>query len=88
MQKPSAQDILNLVIETLGLELDCGFDINTSLFGDGVANTLGLDSIDALEIGAVINQRYGVQLKSDEKSSRMAMQNVKTLHQYLIESLE
>ncbi|MFA5631137.1 MAG: phosphopantetheine-binding protein [Porticoccaceae bacterium] len=49
-----------LIIETLELE-DVGpedIDDATPLFNDG----LGLDSIDALEIGVALQKRYGIRL--------------------------
>lgn len=55
-----------LIIESLDLE-DIGpddIDDSAPLFNDG----LGLDSIDALEIGVALQKRYGIKLdpESDE----------------------
>ncbi|MCK9467782.1 MAG: phosphopantetheine-binding protein [Porticoccaceae bacterium] len=49
-----------MIIETLDLE-DIGpddIDDEAPLFNDG----LGLDSIDALEIGVALQKRYGIKL--------------------------
>ena len=52
-----------MIIETLDLE-DIGpddIDDSAPLFNDG----LGLDSIDALEIGVALQKRYGIKLDPD-----------------------
>ncbi|MFA5494734.1 MAG: phosphopantetheine-binding protein [Porticoccaceae bacterium] len=52
-----------LIIETLDLEDIEPEDIDDSepLFNDG----LGLDSIDALEIGVALQKRYGIKLNPE-----------------------
>jgi acyl carrier protein len=54
------QELKTLIIETLDLEDISAEDIVDSapLFNDG----LGLDSIDALEIGVALQKRYGIKL--------------------------
>jgi len=51
-------EIRDLIVATLSLEDIKGSDIDPSapLFGEG----LGLDSIDALELGVAIQKKYGV----------------------------
>ena len=51
-------EIKNLIISTLNLDELTPDDIETDapLFGDG----LGLDSIDALELGLAVKNEYGV----------------------------
>ncbi|MEJ2760945.1 MAG: phosphopantetheine-binding protein [Gammaproteobacteria bacterium] len=65
-------EIKILIIETLDLEDITPDDINVSepLFNEG----LGLDSIDALEIGVALQKRYGVKLspESDEIKQHFA----------------
>ena len=53
-------EIIALIIEALDLERVESSDIGVDdpLFGDG----LGLDSIDALELGVALRQRYGIKL--------------------------
>ena len=62
-------EIKNLIISTLNLEELTPEDIDTdaALFGDG----LGLDSIDALELGLAVKNQYGVVLsaESDDASA-------------------
>mgnify|MGYP006078533137 CR=1 FL=1 len=61
-------ELKQMVIDALGLEDLTVADIDTDapLFVDG----LGLDSIDALEIGLELQQRYGVQLDPEDDSTR------------------
>jgi acyl carrier protein len=68
-----------LIIETLELE-DIGADDivdDAPLFGD--EGGLGLDSIDALEIGLVLQERYGIELDPEEESTRAHFYSVASL---------
>ena len=46
-----------------------------ALFVEG----LGLDSIDALEIGLQLQRRYGINLKADSEETRQHFSNVNAL---------
>ena len=74
-------DLKNLIIDTLSLEDVTTADIgdNDPLFGDG----LGLDSIDALEIGVAIKKTYGVELKGEH--SQKHFENIATLATFIAE---
>ena len=52
-------EIKNLIIDALGLEDMAAEDIaaDLTLFGEG----LGLDSVDALELGLAIQKRFGIK---------------------------
>ena len=54
------EDIKRLIISTLNLEDVAPEDIDPAapLFGEG----LGLDSIDALELGLALKKTYGISL--------------------------
>jgi acyl carrier protein len=52
---------------------------DTLLFGPG---SLGLDSIDALQLTVGIEKAYGITLK-DTATAREAFQSVKTLQEWL-----
>ena len=65
-------DIKQLIIDALGLE-DIGDD--QTLFGDG----LGLDSVDALELGLAIQKTYGIKIDADAKDTRNHFSNVASL---------
>lgn len=76
---PSEQEFLELIVDTLNLDSDIEITPDTPLFG----GELGLNSIDALEIGAVINQRFKVELKVDDEATRQAYANVHSLHAFV-----
>ena len=65
------------IIEALNLEEMTPEDIdeNDALFGDG----LGLDSIDALELGLALQKRYGVSMSADSEQTRQHFRSVQAL---------
>ncbi|MFE8101144.1 phosphopantetheine-binding protein [Brenneria goodwinii] len=74
-------EIKQMIIESLNLE-DIGIDeIETEapLFGDG----LGLDSIDALELGLAVKNRYGVVLSAESEDMRQHFFSVATLAAFI-----
>ncbi|MDF9617344.1 phosphopantetheine-binding protein [Pseudomonas entomophila] len=70
-------DLKQLIIDALGLEDISVQDIDDqqTLFGEG----LGLDSVDALELGLAIQKRYGIKIDADAKDTRNHFTNVATL---------
>ena len=70
-------EIKQMIIETLDLEDVDSEDIidDEPLFVEG----LGLDSIDALEIGLALQKRYGIILKSDTKEPRQHFASIDAL---------
>lgn len=70
-------EIKALIIETLGLEDLKPEDIDTEapLFVDG----LGLDSIDALDLGLAIQRRYGIHMSADAEETRQHFRSVRAL---------
>lgn len=56
---------------------------DAALFGSH-ANGLGLDSIDALEIALMIQQHYGVELRSDDQEARAAFMSLRSLTNYVL----
>ncbi len=71
------EEIKTLIVESLNLEDMSAADIDTEapLFGEG----LGLDSIDALEIGIALQKRYGVHLAPDAAQTRTHFRSVASL---------
>ena len=61
-------EVKALIIEALNLEDMTPEDIETDapLFGEG----LGLDSIDALELGLAVKKRFGVSLSGETEEVR------------------
>lgn len=71
------RDIKQLIIDALGLEDISTHDIGDDqiLFGEG----LGLDSVDALELGLAIQKRYGIKIDADAKDTRNHFTSVDSL---------
>ncbi len=71
------QEISQFIIDTLNLEEVRVEDIDPAapLFSAG----LGLDSIDALELGVGIQKRYGIKLSSDAAENRKHFGSVRNL---------
>ncbi len=70
-------EIKQLIIDVLQLEDIALNDIDSDapLFVDG----LGLDSIDALELGVAIQKRYGITLPADSEDTRRHFASVRAL---------
>jgi acyl carrier protein len=70
-------EIKRLIIESLDLEDIGPEDIadDTPLFGEG----LGLDSIDALELGVALRKKYLIKLEAGDAGLREAFRCVGTL---------
>jgi acyl carrier protein len=75
------QEIKELIISSLALDGVAPDEIDSAapLFGDG----LGLDSIDALELGLALKNRYGVSFSADADENKRHFANVRTLVQYI-----
>ncbi|MDR2851825.1 MAG: phosphopantetheine-binding protein [Burkholderiaceae bacterium] len=75
------QEIKALIISSLALDGVAPDDIDSTapLFGDG----LGLDSIDALELGLALKNRYRVNFSADPDESKLHFANVRALAQYI-----
>ncbi len=70
-------DLKTLIIEVLGLEdiRPEEIDSEAPLFGDG----LGLDSIDALELGVALRKKYQLRLESNDPDNRRHFRSVRAL---------
>jgi acyl carrier protein len=77
------KEIKELIIEALALEEVSPDEIEASepLFVEG----LGLDSIDALELAMVLEERYGVQIGEDEDLNRRIFACLRDLASYVDE---
>lgn len=74
-------EIKELIISALALEDISAADIDAAapLFGEG----LGLDSIDALELGLALQKRYGVSLSADSEETRRHFGSVRALADFV-----
>lgn len=75
------REIKLLIIDSLKLENVTAesIDAGAPLFVEG----LGLDSIDALEIGMELRKRYGVRPGGDEDQNRKTFFSVRSLAEFV-----
>ena len=75
------QEIKELIISSLELEDVKPEDINDEapIFGKG----LGLDSIDALELGVAIKKKFGVKLSAESEDSKKHFGSVNALAEFI-----
>jgi acyl carrier protein len=77
LEKELEREIKVLIVTTLSLEDIAADDIDSTapLFNEG----LGLDSIDALELGLALQKRYGLTLSVDSEETRRHFASVRSL---------
>ncbi len=73
--------IKEIVVSSLDLEDISPSEIETDapLFGDG----LGLDSIDALELGMAIRKEFSITFSKDPAENKRVFHSVKTLADHI-----
>jgi len=73
------------LVQVLGLEHIAPEAISPAapLFGSA-ADSVGLDSIDALEIALMIQQHYGVELRSEDPEVRAAFRSLRSLTEHAL----
>lgn len=74
-------EIKNLIIESLDLEDICVDDIidDEPLFVDG----LGLDSIDALELGLAIKKAFDVKIDANSEQTKLHFSSINALASFV-----
>jgi acyl carrier protein len=74
-------EIKELIVEALGLEdlVPEEIESDAALFGEG----LGLDSIDALELGVAIKETFGIKIDPKEERLPEHFVNVRNLAAYV-----
>ncbi len=75
------QEIKETIISALMLEDITPADIDDAapLFNEG----LGLDSIDALELGVALKRKFGVKFSTDDTDQKSRFASVDALAQYI-----
>ena len=75
------QEIKELIISSLELEDVKPENIkdDAPIFGTG----LGLDSIDALELGVAIKKKFGVKLSAENENSKKHFASVNALAEFI-----
>lgn len=76
------QQLKQLIIESLALEDISPADIKNDmpLFA---ADGLGLDSVDALELGLAVQKTFGLQLDGEQQQVRHYFESVNTLADFI-----
>lgn len=79
------EDIKKLIISSVELEDISVNDIDDDapLFGEG----LGLDSIDALELGVALKKKYNIRLSAEDADNRKHFASVSTLAGFISQSM-
>jgi acyl carrier protein len=77
------QKVKEIIVSSLDLEDLSPSDIDTEapLFGEG----LGLDSIDALELGMAIKREFGISFSKDPAENKRVFRSVRTLAAHIME---
>ena len=77
------QKVKEIIVSSLDLEDVSPSDIDTAapLFGEG----LGLDSIDALELGMAIKREFGISFSKDPAENKRVFRSVRTLAAHIME---
>lgn len=76
------EELKQLIIDSLDLEdvTPADIDAKAPLFGNG---GLGLDSIDALELGVAIQKKYHVKLDANSADTRQHFHSVENLAKFV-----
>ena len=79
MEQTLEQKIKEKLIETLELKITPDkIDDNAPLFIEG----LGLDSVDALEVAAMLSMHFDVEI-TDKDSAKAVLSSIKTIADYV-----
>jgi acyl carrier protein len=75
------KELKRVLVESLMLEVADPNDIDPEqpLFVEG----LGLDSIDALELGMAVSKRYGIEIDASDERIRTAFRSIRTLAEFV-----
>ena len=66
-----SQPVIDLLVETFGLKPE-------QLTPDATLQSLGLDSVDALQLVVALDKNYGLKI-ADPEAARSILQNVNTI---------
>lgn len=80
-RKDLEEEIRQIILSSVEVDGLTAADLpaEAALFGDGV----GLDSIDALEIGASLRKKYQVKFKSNSDENREHFRSIATLASFI-----
>ena len=75
------EELKTLIIEALNLEdvTSADIDTNAPLFNEG----LGLDSIDALELGLALKKKYGITITAESEDNQKHFASITALADFV-----
>ena len=81
-------ELKEFIVESLNLEdiEPKDIDDNAPLFSE--ADGLGLDSIDALELGLAFKKKYNIMIDQNDESQQKHFYSVKTIADYIVENIK
>lgn len=79
------EELKKLIIESLALEDITPKEIESEapLFNEG----LGLDSIDALELGIALQKKYGIKIETDAEENQAYFASIQSLAKMVSEKI-
>lgn len=85
LQTLEEQELASVLVTALDLEdlSPADIDPEAPLFDASHSDSLGLDSIDALEISLAVAKHYKVQLKADDENNRSIFYSLRSLSNYV-----
>ncbi len=85
MQSQQEKELAEMLVTALDLEDVSAEEIvpEAPLFGLDTPDSLGLDSIDALEMSLAIAQKYSIQLKADDENNRQIFSSLRALASHI-----
>jgi acyl carrier protein len=85
VQTDEENKLAKILVEALDLEEvnPDEIDPEAPLFGFEQENSLGLDSIDALEIALAVSKNYSVQLKAEDENNREIFSSLRALSNHI-----
>ena len=78
MEEDKIKEIIVSSLDLEGVE-PASIETEAPLFGEG----LGLDSIDALELGMAIKKEFGIAFSKDPAENKKTFYSVKTIADYI-----
>jgi len=76
-------EIKDLIIKTLNIPDITAADIDDEILLFGGENTLGLDSIDAIELVMAVQRQFNVRI-DDQNLAREVLKNVNTIAEFIV----
>lgn len=76
------REVAQLIVSALNLEVAPeSIEADSDFYGD----SLGLDSIDILEIALVVSKQYGIQMKTEGDDNFVVFKSLRSLSAYIAE---